>query len=146
MIPAKSEAKPTPRHRKESKAPRLKLWDEGMDRVAKLISVKRPKKEEDITFPLGTRYFKYASYFKDIKRKIHAAWQWPSEARLFPGKLKLKFALRKDGSLAWVKLMASTGYEILDKAARDAVTEAAPFRPFPPGLNHELLSIEGLFD
>jgi len=144
-FPATSKVKPIPRRREESNASRLKLPDESMDRAAKSISGKRPKREEGKIIPLDTRDSKYASYFKDIKRKIQAAWHKPYEARSFSGKLKLKFAVRKNGSLARVELMASTGSEILDKAARDAVTGAAPFRPFPQGFHRELLPIEGLF-
>ena len=52
------------------------------------------------------------------------------DAGLF-GDLRLLVVLREDGTLADIRVIASSGYQPLDAAAERIVRLAAPFQPFP---------------
>jgi len=99
------------------------------------------------TISLDTQEFKYVSYFSQIKRKIELVWSYPPEAgrRGLFGKLLLKFTILKDGTLAGLKLLDSTGHEILDNEALRAVKLASPYPPFPKRIHKEKLNIVASF-
>ncbi len=123
-----------PRPKGEPDAPRLELSDEEADRIAKRSALDESRGEEGDIISLDTRDSRYAPYFKDIKRKIQYNWVWPEEAQKYDGNLSLHFVLKKDGTLREVRLVRSAGVRVLDDLAMAAVTKAAPFDPFPPGL------------
>jgi protein TonB len=50
------------------------------------------------------------------------------------GSLRLLVAVRSDGGLDEVRILSSSGYDMLDEAAIKIVRMAAPFSPFPPEL------------
>jgi protein TonB len=50
------------------------------------------------------------------------------------GRLTLDVAIRSDGTIHSIKMLHSSGYQILDRAARRIVYMAGPFEPFPPEL------------
>ncbi len=58
---------------------------------------------------------------------------YPAEAkaRNVYGQLTLKVAIRADGSLEQVQILETSGYPILDQAAKRIVHLAAPFAPLP---------------
>ena len=89
----------------------------------------------------ATREYRYASYMEAWRRKVERIGNlnYPEEARrqgLF-GNLILHVAVRADGSLEGVRVVRSSGHELLDKAAIDIVNLAAPFAPFPPDIRAE---------
>jgi protein TonB len=64
---------------------------------------------------------------------------YPREARelgLF-GSLILHVAVRSDGSIEGIRVVRSSGHEVLDQAAVRIVELAAPFAPFPPNIKRE---------
>lgn len=137
--------KPQPRGKPE--LPKFDLSDEAADRIAKKsISDKDLEKEEGETISLDTRDFRYASYFAHIKRRIQNAWIWPAEAQKNRGELLLRFKLRKNGTLEDVRLIKSAGVRILDDLAMAAVTKAAPFEPFPEGLERKAITATFVYD
>ncbi len=137
--------KPQPRGKPE--LPKFDLSDEAADRIAKKsLSDKDLEKEEGETISLDTRDFRYASYFAHIKRRIQNAWIWPAEAQKNRGKLLLRFKLRKNGTLEDVRLIRSAGVRILDDLAMAAVTKAAPFNPFPEGLERKAITATFVYD
>lgn len=108
-------------------------------------SEKKVEVEGKETVPLETKDYRYASYFAHVKRKIQLAWRWPEEARKYTGAVILNFVLRQDGTLVRVELLDSSGHQVLDDAAMEAVKKAAPFNSFPPAIKRELLPIKGRF-
>jgi len=92
---------------------------------------------------LDTRETKYASYFARIKRQIELSWNYPNEAQRkgMTGELTLRFQISRDGNLTNVRLINSSGYNILDEAALQAVKSAAPYYPFPVTIDRETLAI-----
>jgi protein TonB len=105
--------------------------------------------ESDITeddgeaISLDTKESRYASYFTRIKRQIELAWNYPNEAQRkgMTGELTLRFQISRDGNLMNVRLINSSGYNILDEAALQAVKSAAPYYPFPVTIDKEALPI-----
>lgn len=126
-------AKPRPKGRPA--APNLDLSDEAADRIAKRgLPKEEQAKEAGEAISLDTRDFRYAAYFAHIKRRIQNEWIWPAEAQKYGGSLLLRFLIRENGTLEEVRLLRSAGVRILDDLAMAAVTKAAPFNPFPPGV------------
>lgn len=124
-----------PQPRGKPKLPKFDLTDEAADRIAKKSLLdKNLEKEAGETISLDTRDFRYASYFAHIKRRIQNAWIWPAETQKNTGKLLLRFKLKKNGTLEELRLIKSAGIRLLDDLAMAAVTKAAPFEPFPEGL------------
>ena len=107
---------------------------------------KNAKKEATIS--IGTHSIKYASYMQHIKHKIQNVWTYPEEAQQTgqQGRLLILFSIGKDGSLVKLKLLRSSGYPLLDKAALQAVKDAAPFPPLPERFGVDVLNIYATFE
>jgi len=80
-----------------------------------------------------------ASYRDRIRQAVDAHKHYPRMARRLgvEGRVVLAFTLRADGRLAGVRVAESSGSELLDEAALQAVRDAAPFPPFPEGVGRE---------
>ena len=108
------------------------------------------KKEEmgdDEPISLDTKEVKYVSYFSRIKQQIQRVWVYPSQGikRTLSGELTLKFEISKDGNLLSLRLINSSGSNILDANAVRAVRGAAPYYPFPKTITKKKLSILATF-
>lgn len=77
------------------------------------------------------RYIK--EQFAYIRERVVKNLFYPSAARKkgWEGKLTLSFCVAKDGSVTTIKILESSGKDVLDKCAIDAVKLSAPF-PRPP--------------
>lgn len=88
------------------------------------------------------------AYYVDAwRRKVERIGQvnYPQEARerQLYGTLRLLVSIEPDGALRNVRLLASSGHDVLDEAAIRIVRLAAPFAPFPPAMEElELLEID----
>ncbi len=89
----------------------------------------------------STQEYKYASYLEAWRRKVEAIGNlnYPEEARRrqLYGNLILRVALRADGTLEEVRILRSSGSDVLDQAAMRIVNLAAPYAPFPPDIRQE---------
>ena len=89
----------------------------------------------------STQEYKYASYLEAWRRKVESIGNlnYPEEAKRqkLYGNLILRVALRANGSLEEVRVLRSSGSQILDEAAVRIVHLAAPFAPFPPDIRKE---------
>ena len=79
----------------------------------------------------------------DLQRRIKRAWFPPrgQESR----RVKVIFKVHSQGELSDLRVEGSSGVAIADQAALQAVTNAAPFRPLPPGAP-AVVDIEFTFD
>jgi periplasmic protein TonB len=104
------------------------------------------KEEEDVS--LNTREFKYYSYFHHIKSQIEMAWNYPLEAQKnrWGGLLSVIFTVEKDGRVSRVVLISSSGREVLDDSAINAINFASPFNPIPESLAVNRLNITASFE
>lgn len=100
------------------------------------------------TISLDTQDKRYVSYARVIKERIAHHWRYPRQAKenLIEGKLVLMFALNRGGTMVEARIMATSGFEILDKEAVRAITEAAPFPPFPAHVRVARLNVVVNFD
>ena len=103
--------------------------------------------DDDEPISLDTKEAKYASYFSRIKQQIERVWVYPSQGikRTLSGELTLKFEISKDGNLLSLRLINSSGSNILDANAVKAVRGAAPYYPFPITITKKRLSILATF-
>ena len=103
--------------------------------------------DDDEPISLDTKEAKYASYFGRIKHQIQRVWVYPSQGikRTLSGELTLKFEISKDGNLLNLRLINSSGSNILDANAVKAVRGAAPYYPFPITITKKRLSILATF-
>ena len=101
----------------------------------------------DEPISLDTKETKYVSYFSRIKQQIQRVWVYPSQGikRTLSGELTLKFEISKDGNLLSLRLINSSGSNILDANAVKAVRGAAPYYPFPKTITKKRLSILATF-
>jgi TonB family protein len=83
------------------------------------------------------------TYIGQVLRKIHSNKYYPvyAQKRGLTGVVKLKFTLKKDGSLKGaVQKINSSGQQILDEAGIKAISSAAPFAPFPEDIKDDELN------
>ena len=87
-----------------------------------------------------------ALYLDNWRRRVEAVGNrnYPVEAqrrRIF-GSLRLLVSQMPDGSVNDVKILSSSGHELLDRSAVDIVYMAAPFEPFPAEIRAEVDILE----
>ncbi|MEF3194313.1 MAG: energy transducer TonB [Halothiobacillaceae bacterium] len=75
-------------------------------------------------------------YRARIRQAIDEHKHYPRMARRLglEGRVVVAFTVEADGRLARVRVVESSGSEVLDEAALEAVRQAAPFPPFPDGV------------
>lgn len=89
----------------------------------------------------------HRGYKRKLKEKIEIVGKYPEEAARqgISGDLYIRFSIHKDGSLGDVELIRTSGYSFLDKAAMNAIKDAAPYWPLPDDVKEGELSITGHF-
>jgi protein TonB len=82
---------------------------------------------------LNTKDPLYVSYFNKIKQTIEQHWEYPEMALRYglQGRLALEFTINGGGQLEGLRLIRSSGSQLLDEEALRAVKAAAPFPPIP---------------
>jgi periplasmic protein TonB len=83
---------------------------------------------------LNTKDPVYVSYFNKIKQLIESQWEYPELALRYglQGRLALQFVIDGNGRLEQLRLVRSSGSQLLDDEALRAIKAAAPFPPIPP--------------
>ncbi len=133
-----------------AKAPRLTATDILASRGQEIARLTAKIDEETTAYAhrprrkavtASTQEYQYASYLEAWRRKVEAIGNlnYPEEARRLKlyGSLILQVALRADGTLEEVRVLRSSGSDVLDQAAVRIVHLAAPFAPFPPEIRKE---------
>lgn len=101
--------------------------DRGLSELAQ-----RPRKK---TIGSRAREFRFAQYVEDWRLKIERIGElnYPEEARgKLYGSLLLSVTIRGDGTVERIEISRSSGYPVLDAAAKRIVEMGAPYAPFPP--------------
>ncbi len=113
---------------------------------------KRPhlpgKLKQDTEISLNTLDYKFHSYYLALKRKIELVWEYPYQARRIglQGRLLIRFVINRDGSLADVRILRSSGSGLLDGEAVRAIRSASPFPPLPQRMNTKTLIVTATFE
>jgi TonB family protein len=128
------------------------LSGDDLEKYAKLPSSaygrsSRPLSGLDTVIPLTTKDVRYLAYFAHIKEKIERVWSYPLEAvaQRIHGQLLLLFILQRTEQVKRVELLRSSGSQVLDKEAWDAVINASPFAPFSAQIPQEELHSRARF-
>jgi TonB family protein len=92
---------------------------------------------------LNTRDPIYVTYFNKLKQLIESQWEYPELALRYglQGTLALEFMIGSSGQLERLRLIRSSGSEVLDEEALRAIKAAAPFPPIPPWIKPNPLLI-----
>tara|TARA_B110000467_G_C18266361_1_gene449524 strand:+ start:224 stop:1219 length:996 start_codon:yes stop_codon:yes gene_type:complete len=110
---------------------------------ARNVPMLAPDQQED---PLTADEQKnlWAGYTSAVRKMIANAKVYPPKARDKgqQGKIDLSFKLGKHGELLKLLIENSSGNNILDDAARNAVENAGPFPPIPEKLNKQYVLLE----
>lgn len=87
------------------------------------------------------------SFFKRFRDRIYGVWNYPvrSRERGEEGTCLLRITVNRDGTLANVQLLESSGYPRLDDEALSAVRKASPFGPLARSYEEETLTIFAFF-
>jgi len=104
--------------------------------------------DSEETISLDTKDKRYVSYAVSIKKEIMHNWRYPPEAReyLLEGDLLVVFSVGRGGELIQIKILKTSGHEILDMEAIRAIRKAAPFPPFSEHITASRLNIRANFD
>jgi len=89
----------------------------------------------------STREYRYANYLAAWARKVEQIGNlnYPQAAKdqRLHGNLILHVGVRADGTVEQIRIVRSSGHELLDQAAIKIVQLAAPYAPFPPDIAAE---------
>jgi periplasmic protein TonB len=115
-----------------------------IDRLEALIAKqqdeyqKRPKRK---FIGARTQEYKYAMYIEAWRQKVERVGNlnYPAAAKnqKLYGQLQMTVSIKSDGSLEEVKINRSSGYKILDEAAKKIVELSAPFSEFPADIRRD---------
>lgn len=100
---------------------------------------KRPKRKF-----IGARAkeYKYAQYVDNWRQRVEKIGNdnYPTAAKKLKlyGKLQMTVSIKKDGTIEKIELDRSSGYRVLDAAARRILALSAPFAPFPAEIQKEI--------
>ncbi len=127
--------------------PSLFPSEERLTELERRYEAEAPKGEQGKTLSLNTSELKYQKYLVNMKNRIELKWEYPFAASRngWQGNLQIDFTIKKDGTVADIKLVKSSNYPVLDDAAITALRLASPFPPFPAGFSVEEINIKGQF-
>ena len=89
----------------------------------------------------STQKARDALYLDNWRKKVEAVGNlnYPAQASAqgIYGNLRLLVSIRKDGTVANIRVLSSSGHKVLDESAIRIVHLASPFDPFPEELGQE---------
>jgi TonB family protein len=89
----------------------------------------------------------FGPYLQRILHDVKQNWYnlIPESAQMKKGKLAIEFAITKDGQVAGMKLVASSGDVALDRPAWGSITGSNPFPPLPTEFGGQYLALRFTF-
>jgi len=89
----------------------------------------------------------FGPYLQRILQNVRENWYHliPESAEMKKGKLAIEFAITKDGQVADMRLVASSGDVALDRPAWGSITGSNPFPPLPSEFTGPYLSLRFRF-
>ena len=96
---------------------------------------------------INTSEYRFIGYFTNLRKAIELVWNYPIDAarRGLQGEVLLEFAIARDGTTSRIRVLKSSGYEVLDKNMVDTIRLASPFAPLPDGFGKEKIVVTGAF-
>ena len=95
----------------------------------------------------NTQGVDFGPYLQRLLQNVRENWYHliPESAEMKKGKLAIEFAITKDGQVADMRLVASSGDVALDRPAWGAITASNPFPPLPAEFNGPYLALRFRF-
>jgi len=89
----------------------------------------------------------FSPYLKRVVDNVRENWYRiiPESAEMKKGNLAIEFVILKDGSIAGLKLVSSSGDIALDRAAWGGITASNPFPQLPAEFNGKFLALRFKF-
>jgi TonB family protein len=89
----------------------------------------------------------FGPYLQRILQDVRENWYHliPESAEMKKGKLAIEFAITKDGKVADMRLIASSGDVALDRPAWGSITASNPFPPLPSEFTGPFLALRFRF-
>jgi TonB family protein len=89
----------------------------------------------------------FGPYLQRIVQDVRENWYHliPESAEMKKGKLAIEFAITKDGKVADMRLIATSGDVALDRPAWGSITASNPFPPLPSEFNGPYLALRFRF-
>jgi len=89
----------------------------------------------------------FAPYLQRILQDVRENWYHliPPSAEMKKGKLAIEFAITKDGNVADLRVVASSGDVALDRPAYGSITASNPFPPLPSEFTGPFLALRFRF-
>lgn len=87
----------------------------------------------------------YSSWLASLQRAIYRTWLPTYPSGNISGEVLLGLMIKKDGDLAHVEVLRSSGLALLDRHAMESVRAAAPFSRFPPWMTQDQQGIKATF-
>lgn len=84
------------------------------------------------------------SYLAEVRRRLekHKTYPWMARRQHREGVVVLNFAIGKEGEITDYKVARSSGHEVLDSAAAEALQKVGQFPPLPRVLGRSQLNIQ----
>ncbi len=85
----------------------------------------------------------FGPYLQRLLQEVKEHWYQliPESAEMKRGKLKIEFAIMKDGHVAGLKIYQSSGDVALDRPAYGSITASDPFPPLPSEFGGQYLTL-----
>jgi protein TonB len=107
-------------------------------------AVAQPASVAPVSRPATTDPAALAAYGRNLAGAVAAHQRYPrlAQIRQWQGTALLQLVLATDGQLASVRVLSSSGHEILDRQAIDMVRAAVPLPPLPASLAGRSLTVD----
>ncbi len=101
----------------------------------------------NITILSDTQGVDFGPYLQRVLHDVKINWYAliPENAKMKHGNLVIEFAITKDGKVAGMKLVASSGDVPLDRAAWGGIITSNPFPPLPTAFTGQYLALRFRF-
>jgi len=105
---------------------------------------KQEEGEDNVNF--NAMKNKYASYFYKFRRNLYQVWTYPTKSIINneEGTVRIQFSIEKDGTVTNIRVVSSSGYPDLDRAAVNALKSMGKV-PFGDSFDLERLNVDGYF-
>ncbi|MDD3437064.1 MAG: TonB family protein [Candidatus Gastranaerophilales bacterium] len=109
-----------------------------------LNNAEQKENVENVTNSVSNNTVDFKPYLKKLQNKIKSNWE-PGYRYKQNEKVIILFKINKDGSLAKHIIFKTSGEEIFDQKATDAILKTAPFEPLPAEYIGESIDVQFTF-
>lgn len=137
-----------PKEKKKSIEDRIKEQLEKIDQRKWVEADKADELEKmEKSDLMATGDFTNVSYSDAVYSRVYESWQTPSKALAQQEGLTVavRFQIMKDGRVIQLKIEKSSGNELLDNSALQAIRDAAPLPPLPDDYTGDSLEVCMIF-